>query len=109
MPAKFILTIMDGCRPDGLAQATTPNLDSLWQNGAYSWQARSIMPSISLPCHSSMFRSVLPEKHGIYDNVYVPSAAQYPATRSISLTSIPMWSNLDSGKPSIITSRWLNI
>jgi predicted AlkP superfamily pyrophosphatase or phosphodiesterase len=76
---KFILTILDGCRPDGLAQARTPHLDSLWQNGAYSWQAQSVMPSISLPCHTSMFRSVHPQKHGIHDNTYVPSAAQFPS------------------------------
>ncbi len=76
---KFILTIIDGCRPDGLAQAQTPNLDSIWQNGAYSWQAQSVMPSISLPCHTSMFRSIMPQKHGIHDNVFVPSAAQFPS------------------------------
>lgn len=79
MLSKFILTIVDACRPDGLAQAATPNIDSIWQQGAYSWQGQSILPSISLPCHTTMFRSVLPEKHGIYDNVYLPSAAQFPS------------------------------
>lgn len=76
---KFILTIIDGCRPDGLAQANTPHIDSIWQHGAYSWQAQSVMPSISLPCHTSMFRSVPPQVHGITDNLYMPSAAQFPS------------------------------
>ena len=78
MPAKLLHIIIDGCRPDGLAQANTPHLDSLWGHGAYSWTAQSVMPTISLPCHSSMFRSVLPGKHGIYDNVYAPTAAGLP-------------------------------
>ena len=79
MQSKMILIIIDGCRPDGLAQATTPNLDSLWQNGAYSWRGQSVMPSISLPCHTSMFRSIPPQDHGIHENVYSPTAAQFPS------------------------------
>ena len=39
--------------PDGLAQAVTPNLDRLWQTGAYTWTARSVMPS---DCTSSSRR-----------------------------------------------------
>jgi predicted AlkP superfamily pyrophosphatase or phosphodiesterase len=77
--AKLLHIIIDGCRPDGLAQANTPHLDSLWQNGAYSWTAHSVMPSISLPCHTSMFRSIHPQKHGIHNNVYVPTAADFPS------------------------------
>jgi predicted AlkP superfamily pyrophosphatase or phosphodiesterase len=77
---KLLLFILDACRPDGLAQARTPHLDSLWQNGAYTWSARSVMPSVTLPAHMSMFRSVSPEKHGVgADNVFVPSAAAFPS------------------------------
>ncbi|MBZ0296094.1 MAG: alkaline phosphatase family protein [Anaerolineae bacterium] len=77
--SKVLHIVLDGCRPDGLAQATTPHLDSLWQTGAYSWRSQSIMPSISLPCHTSMFRAILPEKHGITENLYVPTAGQFPS------------------------------
>jgi predicted AlkP superfamily pyrophosphatase or phosphodiesterase len=80
MNRKFILIIIDGCRPDGIAQAHTPHIDSLWQAGAYTWTAQSVVPSVSLPAHSSMFRSVPPQKHGIgADNIYRPSAAAFPS------------------------------
>lgn len=97
MPTKLLHIIIDGCRPDGLAQAATPHIDSLWHNGAYSWTAQSVMPSISLPCHSSMFRGVLPEKHGIYDNVYVSGAARYPSILEVAHTA---------GRKSAIFTSW---
>lgn len=77
---KLLLIILDACRPDGLAQANTPHLDSLWQTGAYTWSARSVMPSVTLPAHMSMFRCVPPEKHGVgADNVFLPGAAVFPS------------------------------
>jgi predicted AlkP superfamily pyrophosphatase or phosphodiesterase len=79
MPAKLIQIIIDSCRPDALAQAHTPNLDSIWQNGAYSWQGQSVSPSISLPAHTSMFRSIPPQVHGVFENTFVPDAAYYPS------------------------------
>jgi predicted AlkP superfamily pyrophosphatase or phosphodiesterase len=76
---RLLHIVIDGCRPDGLAQASTPHLDSLWHNGAYSWRAQSVMPSISLPCHTSMFRGVSPARHGITTNVYNPAAGAFPS------------------------------
>jgi predicted AlkP superfamily pyrophosphatase or phosphodiesterase len=80
MPGKLLLIILDGCRPDALQQADTPNIDSLWQNGAYTWKGQSVMPSVTLPAHTTMFRGISPAKHGVgADNVYVPSASVYPS------------------------------
>jgi len=80
MTSKVLLIILDGCRPDGLQQANTPQLDALWQQGAYTWKARSVMPSVTLPCHNSMFRGVTPQKHGIgEDNIFRASALAYPS------------------------------
>ncbi len=77
---KVLLIILDGCRPDALQAARTPHLDSLWQNGAYTWQARSVMPSVTLPCHNTMFRSVSPGKHGVRaDNRHNPQAEAFPS------------------------------
>lgn len=79
MTEKLLFIILDGCRPDALQQANTPALDALWQGGAVTWQGRSVMPSITLPCHNTMFRSVLPEVHGVTDNVFNPTAAATPS------------------------------
>jgi len=78
--SKLLLIILDGCRPDALGQADTPCIDALWQTGAYTWNARSVMPSVTLPCHNTMFRGISPEKHGIgADNVFRSSAAAFPS------------------------------
>ncbi len=60
--------LMDGCRPDTLSQANTPNIDFLWENGSYSWRAQTVYPSISLPCYCSLFWGVNPEEHGVQSN-----------------------------------------
>ena len=40
--AKKVLVIgIDGCRPDGITAANTPNLDALMANGTYSLDARN--------------------------------------------------------------------
>ncbi|QPC84046.1 alkaline phosphatase family protein [Phototrophicus methaneseepsis] len=71
-PVIFIMT--DGVRPDAIATANTPALDQLKQRGAYTMQAQSVVPSITLPCHMSIFNSVPPSRHGILENHYHPLA-----------------------------------
>lgn len=83
MKTNVLVVVFDGCRPDGLAQAHTPNVDSLWQAGAYTWTAQSIAPSITLPTHMSMWRGVTPNKHGIDTNTFKASAATYPSAIEI--------------------------
>lgn len=72
MPA--ILLMLDGVRPDAIAAAGCPNLTALQARSAYTLTARSVMPSITLPCHMSIFHSVPPTRHGITDNTYIPMA-----------------------------------
>lgn len=78
MKSKVLVIVLDGCRPDGLAQAQTPHVDALWQTGAYTWTAQSVMPSFTLPTHMSMWCGVTPEKHGICTNTFNGIAA-YPS------------------------------
>ena len=69
-----ILVTLDGVRPDAIQQAQTPTLDRLIAGGASTMTAQSLMPTVTLPCHMSIFHSVPPERHGIVDNVYHPMA-----------------------------------
>ncbi|MFQ5793695.1 MAG: ectonucleotide pyrophosphatase/phosphodiesterase [Candidatus Bipolaricaulia bacterium] len=69
----FIISI-DGLRPDALQRAVTPNIDTLWQNGAYSWRAQTIFPSTTLPSHVSMLTGLRPEKHRVIWNFWNPRA-----------------------------------
>jgi predicted AlkP superfamily pyrophosphatase or phosphodiesterase len=76
--SPVILFSIDGLRPDGLRQAETPHLDRLMATGAYSLTARTVMPSVTLPCHVSLFLGVLPGRHGITTNTWTPPVRPVP-------------------------------
>ncbi len=72
MSEKVILVLVDGMRPDGLLQCGHPYVKPLLESAAYSLTAQTVMPSVTLPCHMSLFHSVDPDRHGITTNTYVP-------------------------------------
>ena len=65
---RVLIMTFDGIRVDGLAQAKTPNIDSLIANGAASFATRDVMPSITLPNYTSHLCGAGPEVHGVADN-----------------------------------------
>ena len=72
MDKKVILISIDGMRPDGLKQCKNPYLDEFQKKASYTFSARTVYPSITLPCHMSLFHSVPPERHGTVTNLYIP-------------------------------------
>lgn len=71
MKKRIVLFLIDGCRPDSLKLAKTKNIDSLIENGSYL-EGRTVFPSVTLPCHTSLIFSVPPERHGITINTWMP-------------------------------------
>jgi len=69
---KVILISIDGMRADGLKQCGNQYLDELLKESTYSFSERTVVPSVTLPCHMSMFHSIPPERHGITTNLYMP-------------------------------------
>ena len=74
MKNKVILISIDGMRLDGLLQCGNPFVTEMMQRGTYTLEGSSVNPSVTLPCHMSIFHSVTPERHGITTNTYVPMA-----------------------------------
>ena len=72
MDKKVLLISIDGMRPDGLLQCGNPYVKELEKTCAYTYNARSVVPSVTLPCHFSMTHSAIPYRHGILTNTYVP-------------------------------------
>ncbi len=68
--SSVILFLIDGLRPDALAQADTPVIDDLKAYGAWTLQAQTVSPSITLPCTASLFLGSPPEVHGITSNTW---------------------------------------
>ncbi len=73
-----VFILIDGLRPDAIAPADCPNLKRLIARGAATMRATSVMPSMTLPCHTSIFHSVPPQRHGISSNVWSPMARPLP-------------------------------
>lgn len=67
---KAILILSDGMRPD--AVENHPVIRRLRERGACCMAARTVMPSVTLPCHMSLFHSVEPSRHGVTTNTYSP-------------------------------------
>ena len=70
MNRKVILILADGMRPDSMAHLSYAK--KLMQEGAYTLSADTTFPSVTLPCHFSLFLSVPTERHGISTNLYMP-------------------------------------
>ena len=71
---KVILISVDGMRPDGLLACGNPYVQELMKRAYYTLDGRTVMPSVTLPCHMSLFHSVTPQRHGITTNLYLPMA-----------------------------------
>ena len=72
MSKKVLLILVDGMRPDAVAKCPHPFIKELQNRGSYTAEARTVMPSVTLPCHMSLFHSVTPQRHGVTTNLYVP-------------------------------------
>ena len=71
---KVILISVDGMRPDGFLACGNPYIHELMRKAYYTLDGRTVMPSVTLPCHMSLFHSVEPQRHGITTNLYIPMA-----------------------------------
>ncbi len=74
-----VLISVDGMRPDAVTGCHTPVMHRMMAEGASTLSARSVMPSVTLPCHTSMLRGVDVTRHGITTNTFMPLARPVPS------------------------------
>lgn len=67
---KVLLILADGMRPDALGDI--PQVQDMMKRASYTLDAQTVMPSVTLPCHMSLFHSVDPSRHGTTTNTYAP-------------------------------------
>jgi len=65
---NVVLVSIDGLRPDAIDRFAAPTLQQLMREGSYSLDARTIMPSTTLPSHTSMLSGEPPDQHGVLWN-----------------------------------------
>jgi len=100
-PASVLLVSIDGVAPRHVSDNTTPFLCALARQGASCFNARTVMPSVTLPAHTSMVRSTPPSVHGLLDNTPrpptgPPSVLKVARTAGRSSSAFQSWLPLDA-------------
>ena len=102
---KVLFIGIDGCRPDAIEKADTPNLDRLVANGVMSTNTSILGPrdcgneTVSGPGWSSIFTGVWADKHGVMDNDFkVTRYERYPH----------LFSLIKQQKPDAITASFVD-
>lgn len=72
MAEKVLLILVDGMRPDSIPLCGDPAFETFFKDGTYCMEGVTAFPSVTLPCHVSLFHSVLPDRHGTVTNDYAP-------------------------------------
>lgn len=65
-----MIILVDGMRPDAIENSEV--IKNLMKKASYTMEATTVMPSVTLPCHMSLFHSVDPSRHGTTTNIYAP-------------------------------------
>ncbi len=60
-----IIVSIDGLRGDAIDASGATELRAMMDSGAFTTRARTIVPSLTLPSHTSMLTGVGPEVHGV--------------------------------------------
>jgi predicted AlkP superfamily pyrophosphatase or phosphodiesterase len=68
----FIVSF-DGGKPAVMRQSAMPTLQEMLKQGAGTWNAQTVFPSITLVSHTSMLTGVQPAKHQVTWNDWIPS------------------------------------
>ncbi len=101
---KVLIIGIDGCRPDALKAAETPNLDALIQAGTLFEGTDIREPNgtdkadtISGPGWSNLLTGVWPDKHNVLDNKFTePNYERYPH----------MFARLKEARPDAVTASF---
>ena len=108
-----VFVLIDGMRPDAIEAANCETLMTVMKNGAYTLNASSVMPSFTLPCHTTIFHSVPPTRHGIITNDWSPMARPVPGLIDVANTAgrrcgmIFNWEQLrDMARPGSMTASY---
>ena len=86
LTSHVILISVDGLRPDAIATFGAETLSRLKREGSYTLSATTVMPSKTLPSHTSMLTGEPPERHGVLWNntpLFSPEKIELPTVFSV--------------------------
>ncbi|EIP98248.1 putative AP superfamily protein [Opitutaceae bacterium TAV1] len=96
----FIISFDQGA-PAGIGKADMPVFKKMAAEGAHTWEAYTIVPSITLPSHTSMLTGVGIQKHQIqWNDVWAPGKPQ--------LTVPTIFNLAKAADPSLVTAAYVS-
>ena len=63
-----VVISIDGLRPDAIEAFSMTNLQRMIREGSHSMEAKTVLPSNTLPSHASMLTGTTPDVHGLAFN-----------------------------------------
>jgi len=67
-----VIVSFDGGKPSVMRSCRMPHMERVVREGAGTWTARTVFPSITLLSHASMVTGVVPRQHGLVWNDWYP-------------------------------------
>jgi predicted AlkP superfamily pyrophosphatase or phosphodiesterase len=86
---QVILIGVDGLGAKGVAAAKAPRLRELMNRGAWTLNARGVMPTVSSPNWASLIMGAGPEQHGVTSNGWQLDRFEFPPTCTGLAASFP--------------------
>src|SRR5215831_7664601 len=74
---RVVVIGVDGLSVEGVQASNVPNLRGLMQRGAWSLEARAVLPTLSSPNWASMLTGAGTEQHGITSNGYLRKMVEF--------------------------------
>lgn len=79
LTSHVLVISVDGLRPDAIERFGASTLQRLIREGSYTLAASTILPSMTLPSHTSMLTGLPPERHQVlWNNVLTADAELIP-------------------------------
>ena len=70
---RVLIISLDGAKPAVMRQSRMPHLEGMLKQSAYTFKAQAVMPAITLVNHTSMLTGMIPAKHKITWNEWIPA------------------------------------
>jgi arylsulfatase A-like enzyme len=74
---RLVIVSIDGAKPAVMRECRLPNLDRLRRAGSWTYDAQTVLPSVTLNAHASMVSGVGPAKHRVTWNDHFRPARGY--------------------------------
>lgn len=89
---RVVLVVLDGLRPDAVHRFDLLHLARLARQGAATWNARTVSPSVTACAMASLLTGASPDRHGLQSDRFHlprPRGPVHPLAKELSVQAMP--------------------